>query len=149
MFAARGRMSKMVGDAAEEERPASHATVFETCCQLLVFRPPANHVLVEAVDTLEVDAPRGQVAALRSDERIRHLTELIAEWRSMQGIEAPQSSDASRPWREITGTALQQFRGAPCVEQDARSLHPVTRSRKATMLRDELRMHHHVAIKDH
>ena len=47
------------------------------------------------------------------------------------------------------GTAFQQVCGAPCVQEDARSLRPVACSRKATMIGDELRMHHHVTVEHH
>src|SRR5882672_9007291 len=89
VFAARGWVSQVVGDASESETPASYAAVRQPGGQLLVFRTPADHVFIEAIDALEIGTPGGEVAAIRGDKRVGEPSQCAAQQRSPGRIQAP------------------------------------------------------------
>src|SRR5688572_25360952 len=78
------RMVQMAGDTAEDQGLAAHARMFEARAQLLVFGSPADDVFVESVDTQQLCAPGGQVAALDGDEAVGDPATQRGEGRQMK-----------------------------------------------------------------
>src|SRR3954470_24959334 len=69
-FARRGRMPQVKRDATEQQALSANAGMLQPQAQLLVLRPPADELLVEAVDAHQIVAPEALVAALDGKQAV-------------------------------------------------------------------------------